>query len=228
MLCYKCQRYGHSKDRCKKPAAVCFRCGKGGYVERDCLADPHCVSCRGDHAASSKTCPKFVEEQAILRYKAENGGMFQQACEAVVVEIHKTILTRTFASAFKSQLRTKPVLLLKDGGRRGKKPRRILQLSVPREQQNLRHQPSAGPKGRKDSRSLGKHSIILHLWPWKLRRLYPQSGGGSSIPSYPRASASPMECPLSPSKSRPLSPVEKPQGPLPFPSPSTPSLLKSM
>ncbi|GFN82016.1 sodium-coupled monocarboxylate transporter 2 [Plakobranchus ocellatus] len=33
MRCYKCQRYGHGKFRCKKPAAVCVRCGKGGHVE---------------------------------------------------------------------------------------------------------------------------------------------------------------------------------------------------
>ncbi|GFN74857.1 Gag-like protein [Plakobranchus ocellatus] len=44
MRCYKCQRYGHGKDRCKKPAAVCVRCGNGGHVERDCSADPHCVN----------------------------------------------------------------------------------------------------------------------------------------------------------------------------------------
>ncbi|GFN87759.1 hypothetical protein PoB_001426500 [Plakobranchus ocellatus] len=87
MRCYKCQRYGHGKDRCKKPAAVCVRCDKGSHVERDCSAD--CVNCRGDHAASSKTCPKFLEEQAILRYKAEYGGTFQQARKAVVVEIIK-------------------------------------------------------------------------------------------------------------------------------------------
>ncbi|GFO40966.1 hypothetical protein PoB_006747100 [Plakobranchus ocellatus] len=79
----------------------------------------------------------------------------------------------------------------------GKKPRGILRLSVPREQQKLKYQPSAGPKSRKDRRPLGKHSIVLRLWRWKLRRLYPQSGGDSSIPSSPRASASPMEC-LSP------------------------------
>ncbi|GFO27876.1 Gag-like protein [Plakobranchus ocellatus] len=67
MRCHKCQRYGHGKDRCKKPAAVCVRCGKGGHVERDCSADPLCVNCRGNHAASSKTCSKFLEEQAVLR-----------------------------------------------------------------------------------------------------------------------------------------------------------------
>ncbi|GFO41346.1 nucleic-acid-binding protein from mobile element jockey [Plakobranchus ocellatus] len=89
MRCYKCQRHGHGKARCKKPAAVCVRCDKGDHVERDCSADPHCVNCRGDYAASSKTCPKFLKEQAILRYKAENGGPFQQVRKAIVFEIHK-------------------------------------------------------------------------------------------------------------------------------------------
>ncbi|GFO24101.1 nucleic-acid-binding protein from mobile element jockey [Plakobranchus ocellatus] len=182
MRYYKCQPYGHSKDRCKKPAAICVRYGKGGHVKRDGSAVLHCVNCRGDHAASSKTCPKFLEEQAIIRYKAENGGRFQQVRKAVVVEIHKTISTRTYADAVKIQLRTKPAALPKDGGRsapfappKGKKPKRILWLSVPREQQKLRHQPSAGPKSRKDRRPLGKRSIVLRLWPWKLRRLDPQS-----------------------------------------------------
>ncbi|GFO19888.1 protein Zinc induced facilitator 1 [Plakobranchus ocellatus] len=52
--------------------------------------------------------------------------------------------------------------------------------------------------------------------------------GDSSTPSSPRASASPMECPpspskpQSPSKSHPLSPAEKPQGPPPSPSPPYP------
>ncbi|GFO25487.1 nucleic-acid-binding protein from mobile element jockey [Plakobranchus ocellatus] len=54
MRCYRCQRSSHGKDRCKKPAAVCVRCGKGGHVERDCSADLHCANCRGDHAANSK------------------------------------------------------------------------------------------------------------------------------------------------------------------------------
>ncbi|GFO12517.1 hypothetical protein PoB_003902200 [Plakobranchus ocellatus] len=52
--------------------------------------------------------------------------------------------------------------------------------------------------------------------------------GDSSTPSSPRASASPMECPpspsksQSPSKSRPPAPAEKPQGPPPSPSPPYP------
>ncbi|GFO13433.1 hypothetical protein PoB_003993800 [Plakobranchus ocellatus] len=46
--------------------------------------------------------------------------------------------------------------------------------------------------------------------------------GDSSTPSSPRASASHMECPPSPSKSRLPPPAEKPQGPSPSPSPPYP------
>ncbi|GFN84085.1 nucleic-acid-binding protein from mobile element jockey [Plakobranchus ocellatus] len=76
MRFFKCQRNGNDRDSCQKTAAVCVRCGKSVHVERDCSANPHCINCRGDHSASSKTCPKFLEEQAILCYKAENGGTF--------------------------------------------------------------------------------------------------------------------------------------------------------
>ncbi|GFO40935.1 nucleic-acid-binding protein from mobile element jockey [Plakobranchus ocellatus] len=241
MRCYKCQRYGHGKDRCKKPAAVCVRCGKGGHVERDSSADPHSVNCRGDHAASSKTCSKFLEEQAILRYKAENCGTFQQARKAVEVELHKTISTRTFDSAVKSQLRTKPAALPKDGGRsapfappKRKKPRRILRLPVPREQQKPKYQPSAGPKSKKDRRPLGKQSIVLRLWPWILRIRYPQSGGIPPPPA-PRGLPPPLwSAPHPPPNSSPPSnPVPRPRRRNPkvlrlpprFP---TPSLPKSM
>ncbi|GFO47975.1 nucleic-acid-binding protein from mobile element jockey [Plakobranchus ocellatus] len=235
MRCYKCQRYGHGKDRCKKPAAVCVRCGMGGHVECDCSADPHCVNCRGDNAASSKTRLKFLEEQAILRYKAENGGTFQQARKAVVVEIHKTISTRTFASAVKSQLRTKPAALPKDGGRsapsappKGKKaqkdspapsPQGAAETEVPAKRRAEKSKRQEAPRetvNRFAPLAMDAEDTITSIW------------GDSSTPSSPRASASPMECPpspskpQSPSKSRPPPPAEKPQGPPPSPSPPYP------
>ncbi|GFO37927.1 nucleic-acid-binding protein from mobile element jockey [Plakobranchus ocellatus] len=221
--CVGCQRYGHGKDRCKKPAAVCVRCGKGGHVERDCSADPHCVNCRGDHAASSKTCLKFLEEQAILRYKAENGGAFQQARKEFVVELHKTISTRTFASAVKSQLRTKPAALPKDGGRsapsappKGKKaqkdspapsPQGAAETKVPAKRRAEKLKRQEAPRetvNRFAPLAMGAEDTISSIW------------GDSSTPSSPRASASPMECPpspskpQSPSKSQPPPPAEKP------------------
>ncbi|GFN87513.1 RNA-directed DNA polymerase from mobile element jockey [Plakobranchus ocellatus] len=229
MRCYKCQRYGHGKDRCKKPAAVCVRCGKGGHVERDCSADPHCVNCKGDHTASSKTCPKFLEEQSILRYKAENGGTFQQARKAVVVELDKTISTRTFASAVKSQLRTKPAALPKDGGRsapsappKGKKAQK--DSPAPSPQGAAETEVSAKRRAEKSKRQEASRETFNRFAPLAMDAEDTISSiwRDSSTPSSPRASASPMECPPSPSKSRPPPPAEKPQGPPPSPSPPYP------
>ncbi|GFO50066.1 retrovirus-related pol polyprotein from type-1 retrotransposable element r1 [Plakobranchus ocellatus] len=74
---------------------------------------------------------------------------------------------------------------------RGKKPRKILRLPVPREQQKLKYQPSAGPKSQKDRRPLGKLSIVLRLWRLMLRMLYPQSGGIPPPPA-PRGPPPPL------------------------------------
>ncbi|GFO36942.1 RNA-directed DNA polymerase from mobile element jockey [Plakobranchus ocellatus] len=74
---------------------------------------------------------------------------------------------------------------------RGKKPRRILRIPIPREQQKLKYQPSAGPKSRKDRRPQGKHSIVLRFWPWMLRIRYPQSGGIPPSPA-PRGPPAPI------------------------------------
>ena len=54
-----------------------------------------------DHPAFSKQCPKFLEEQAILRYRAEHGGTFQQACAAVIVETPRLVSSRTYAQALR-------------------------------------------------------------------------------------------------------------------------------
>ncbi|GFN88476.1 hypothetical protein PoB_001498200 [Plakobranchus ocellatus] len=83
---------------------------------------------------------RSLEEQAILRYKAENGGTFQQARKAVFVEIHKTISMRTFASAVKSQLRTKPSALSKDDGRSAPS-------APPKDKKAQKDSPAPSPQG---------------------------------------------------------------------------------
>ncbi|GFN95433.1 RNA-directed DNA polymerase from mobile element jockey [Plakobranchus ocellatus] len=79
-----------------------------------------------------------------------------------MVGIHKTISTRTFASAVKSQLRTKPAALPKDSGR-------IALSAPPKGKKAQKDSPAPSPQeaqGRKDTKPLGKHSIALRLWPW--------------------------------------------------------------
>ena len=78
LRCFQCHRFGHSVKYCKR-SAVCAQCGQGEHEEASCTAAPHCLNCRGDHSASSKTCPKWSEEKAILEYRANHGGTFKQA-----------------------------------------------------------------------------------------------------------------------------------------------------
>ena len=85
MRCFKCHKFGHCKDKCRRTNAVCGRCGKEHADQHQCTAAAHCIKCKGDHPAFSKQCTKFLEEQAILRYKAEHGGFFQQACAALLL-----------------------------------------------------------------------------------------------------------------------------------------------
>ncbi|GFS13036.1 nucleic-acid-binding protein from mobile element jockey [Elysia marginata] len=102
MRCYKCHKFGHGREKCRRQDPICGKCGKVGHAADSCKNDPHCVNCRGDHAASDRICPKYAEEQAILRYRAYNGGTFQQARAAVALEVAKEVRPRTYAQVTKT------------------------------------------------------------------------------------------------------------------------------
>ena len=82
LRCYKCQRFGHSQQKCSR-SPVCARCGKGGHQDKDCNSDPKCPNCQGKHAAYSKECPTWLAEKQIQHHKAVHGGTFAQARAAV-------------------------------------------------------------------------------------------------------------------------------------------------
>ncbi|GFO40683.1 Gag-like protein [Plakobranchus ocellatus] len=199
MRCYECQRYGTAMTgETIQPAARPVR-------------------------SSWKNKPFFATK---LR---------RQARKAVVVEIHKTISTRTFASAVKSQLRTKPAALPKDGGR-------SVPSAPPKRKKAQKDSPAPSPQGaaepevpakrrvEKSKRQEAPRETVNRFAPLAMDAEDAISSiwGDSSTPSSPRASASPMECPPSPSKPQSPSksclppPAEKPQGPPPSPSPLYP------
>ena len=101
MRCFKCHKFGHGEDKCRRTNAVCGHCGKEYADHHQCTAAAYCINCKGDHPAYSKQCPKFLEEQAILRYRAEHGGTFQQARAAVVVETPRSVSSHTYAQALR-------------------------------------------------------------------------------------------------------------------------------
>ncbi|GFR91647.1 nucleic-acid-binding protein from mobile element jockey [Elysia marginata] len=96
MRCFRCHRYGHGRNKCRAKEELCVRCGEPGHGSEECKRDVRCVNCKGDHPANSKTCTKYMEEQAILRYRASNGGTFKQALAAVVVNVAKEIRPKLF------------------------------------------------------------------------------------------------------------------------------------
>ncbi|GFS20911.1 nucleic-acid-binding protein from mobile element jockey [Elysia marginata] len=99
MRCFKCHRFGHGRDRCRRNIDLCVKCGEPGHRGEECDRSHKCVNCKGDHPASSKNCPKYLEEQAALWYRAHNGGTFGQARAAVIVEVAKEVRPKLYAQA---------------------------------------------------------------------------------------------------------------------------------
>ena len=78
--CFNCQRYGHFKSNCNRPA-TCEKCGQEGHSGDTCEGSPRCVNCQGCHPANSKTCQKWVEEKQIQKIKASNNITYKEARE---------------------------------------------------------------------------------------------------------------------------------------------------
>ncbi|GFR61377.1 nucleic-acid-binding protein from mobile element jockey [Elysia marginata] len=73
MRCFRCHRFGHGRDRCRRNINLCVKCGEPGHRGEECDRSHKCINCKGDHLACSKNCPNYLEEQAILRYRAQEG-----------------------------------------------------------------------------------------------------------------------------------------------------------
>ncbi|GFR77522.1 nucleic-acid-binding protein from mobile element jockey [Elysia marginata] len=99
MRCFRCHRFGHERDRCRRSIDLCVKCGEPGHRGEECDRSHKCINCKGDHPARSKNCPKYLEEQARLRYRAHNGGTFGQARAVVVVEVAKEVRPKLYAQA---------------------------------------------------------------------------------------------------------------------------------
>jgi len=71
LICTKCQKFGHHHSRCGGTVSVCYRCSVSHSQETSCALDAplKCVSCFGDHPSSSKQCPKYQQEQEIIKLK---------------------------------------------------------------------------------------------------------------------------------------------------------------
>lgn len=82
LRCFKCQRFGHGQDRCKRNKA-CARCGKDGHDDSDCNDPMRCVNCSGEHKSFSRDCPKWILEKEIQKVKHTSNVSFFDARKMV-------------------------------------------------------------------------------------------------------------------------------------------------
>lgn len=72
MMCFHCGHYGHSRKFCQQ-TGICLRCSTSHDIldGEQCENDPKCLHCKGGHSVSSRDCPKFKEEEKIIRLKID-------------------------------------------------------------------------------------------------------------------------------------------------------------
>lgn len=84
MLCYRCYDFGHTKLRCSAEE-LCRNCSKAHTIEKDsdgktiCSAAPSCKHCNGAHSPTSRTCPKYVEEEEINEIRTKEDKSAREA-----------------------------------------------------------------------------------------------------------------------------------------------------
>ena len=78
LRCFKCQKYGHHRNNCKREA-VCAKCGNKDHSDQECNQTPLCVNCNGDHPAFSRDCPMWQKEKAVQAIKYKNNVSYTEA-----------------------------------------------------------------------------------------------------------------------------------------------------
>ena len=62
--CHNCFGLGHKTPECWRNQATCATCGDRGHRKAHCTSDKYrCINCKGDHPATSKTCPAKLDHE---------------------------------------------------------------------------------------------------------------------------------------------------------------------
>ena len=107
MRCFKCNKFGHTSQRCKI-AARCTGCGKAKH-EGQCEGPKLCSDCNGPHASSAKDSPVWQKEKGIQRVHVEKRISFPEARQLVEARMPTVVSggkTYTAAASTKRESRS--------------------------------------------------------------------------------------------------------------------------
>ena len=104
MRCFKCQKFGHTRDRCSGEE-VCGTCSMQVH-NGPCQNPAKCVNCEGAHSSSSKHCPVWLTETEIQKVKTVKKIPFFEARKLVAGETSaKTKLNGLFSDVLKMKVK---------------------------------------------------------------------------------------------------------------------------
>lgn len=72
LICFNCCDYGHPRKFCRD-TGVCLNCSQKHQPANGekCNNTPHCKHCQGEHSSVSRSCPKYREEENIIRMQID-------------------------------------------------------------------------------------------------------------------------------------------------------------
>ncbi|GBN94982.1 hypothetical protein AVEN_9903-1 [Araneus ventricosus] len=106
------QRFGHSKTSCRSTTINYARCSESGHEDTSCTKPELCYNCKGNHSASSKSCPKWTGEKRIQSVRVLQKKSYQDARKVIEART-PTSNSSSYSSAVKTpnQIDSQPVLV---------------------------------------------------------------------------------------------------------------------
>ncbi|GBO13276.1 hypothetical protein AVEN_84741-1 [Araneus ventricosus] len=101
LRCFKCQRFGHSKDSCRG-TLTCARCAEAGHESSGCTAEEKCVNCKGSHTSFSRSCSSWKFEKEVIAEKVKQNISYIEARR--IVKSRTPTLGISYATAAKKKL----------------------------------------------------------------------------------------------------------------------------
>ncbi len=102
LRCFKCQRFGHTQQRCMVVSPACAKCGKSANDPNTFSSPVRCVNCEGDHAANSNKCPTYLREKEIQKIRVTEKVSFPEAKHRYLVK-NPVDLRRSFSSTLNTR-----------------------------------------------------------------------------------------------------------------------------